>query len=37
MKPFTFLMHLSNTVAFHKEETASSSTGRKEQLNSCLL
>jgi hypothetical protein len=37
MKPFTFLMHLSNSVASHKEETAFGSTGSKEQLNSCLL
>jgi hypothetical protein len=37
MKPYTFLMHLSNTVASHKEETASGFTGSKEQLNSCLL
>ena len=37
IKPFTFLMHLSNTVASHQEETASGSTGSKEQLNSCLL
>jgi hypothetical protein len=34
----TFLMHLSNTVDTHKEETASGSTGSKEQVNSsCLL